>query len=309
MTIQSPYYLAVDGGGTKTLAIIVDAQGQVCGQGTAGGANAASIGQQKALNNIKLAVEAAIQDSDSQLSLQAAWFGLAGVDRDHEVQTLMPHLQPLAHSVRITNDAELALGGLDEAIGIALIAGTGSIALGIDPDGKHARAGGWGHAIGDEGSGFDIGRQGLQAATQAADGRGEPTLLLQNILRYWKLDKPEDIIGRVYPSEDKAEIARLSVVVFQTAREGDQRANQILEKAAQELARAVLAVYKQLDFPNDTLPLALAGGLLVHELDYQNAVLDAIRQQQITGQIAIVEHPALSAAQALCRLSHIAPTM
>lgn len=303
MSEQPPYYLAVDGGGTKTLAIIVDARGQICGQATAGGANAASLGQQKAVKNIRAAVEAAIQACEREVSLQAAWLGLAGVDRPEDTQTLQPQLQSLAHEVRITNDAELALGGLDNALGIALIAGTGSIALGIDVHGTHARAGGWGHAMGDEGSGYDIGRLGLQAATQAADGRSAPTLLLESILRYWKLDKPEDIIGRVYPAEDKAEIARLSVVVFQAAREGDQRAKEIVEDAAHELARTVLAVKKKLDFPDGKLPLALAGGLLVHEQEYQKAVLDAIRQEHALGQVAVVEHPGLSAAQALFRLS------
>jgi len=202
----------------------------------------------------------------------------------------------------LTNDAELPLSALDGTAGVALIAGTGSIALGRDSHGTTARVGGWGHIIGDEGSGYEIGRRGLQAAVRAADGRGQTTALLELMLQHWHLDKASDIIGQIYPAGDKAVIARLSPIVLMAARAGDKVARRIVQQAAGELALAVVTVSDILDFPATQIPLALAGGLLVHETDFRSQVLQRIRRHRSIGQLAIVAHPALSAAHAAVRL-------
>jgi N-acetylglucosamine kinase-like BadF-type ATPase len=204
----------------------------------------------------------------------------------------------------LSNDAELLLGALDNAIGVALIAGTGSIALGRDTHGATTRAGGWGHVMGDEGSGYDLGRRALQAAARAADGRGAPTLLLDLLLQHWQLKKADAMIGEVYPDDDKGKIARLSTYVFQAARQNDAIAQAIIEQAAHELALAVLTVSDALDLPSE-LPLALGGGLLIHEAYLRDQVLQHIHRQRGTGQVVLVEQPALSAAQATIHLASV----
>src|SRR5438876_4508100 len=189
MDAVSPIYaIGVDGGGTKTLAVIVDTQGNECGRGIAGSANHKGVGVTKAIGNIRSAIEAAASQAACSLPLQSAWFGLAGIDRPQDHDLLLPHLRPLAHHMRLTNDADLVLSGLPGAIGIALIAGTGSIALGRDLQGSSVRAGGWGYLIGDEGSGYDLGLRCLQAVAQAADGRGKATILVDLVLQQWHLD-------------------------------------------------------------------------------------------------------------------------
>ena len=143
-----PYTVGVDGGGTKTLAIIVDVRGNERGRGIAGSANHESVGIEKAISHIRSAVEEAAHHANCSLPLRSAWFGLAGIDRPHDYDLLLPYLQPLAHHIRLTNDAELVLSGLSGGVaGIALIAGTGSIALGRDARGSSARTGGWGHVL------------------------------------------------------------------------------------------------------------------------------------------------------------------
>ncbi len=297
-------FLGIDGGGSKTYAVIVDAQGNERGRGLAGSANYSAIGLQPALANLRRASEAAARQAACALPCAAAWIGLAGIDSATDQEALLPYLAPLACTLRLTNDAELVLSALDHAVGVALIAGTGAIALGRDRYGAGRRASGWGHLLGDEGSGYDIARQALQAATRAADGRGRPTLLLQRFMDYWQLRAPDDLIAQVYRSQEqtdkaeKAEIARLSALVFAAARSGDAVAQRIVRRAAHELALATLTVGSALD-----LPLALGGGLLLNEESYREQTLDFIRRRRPLGAVALVAEPALSAARAAVRLA------
>ena len=293
------YFLGVDGGGSKTLAIIVDAQGHERGRGLAGSSNYAAVGIDQAVAGLRDAMEQAAQAVGCQLPLQAGWFGLAGVDRAEDIHILRPHLRPLAAKITLTNDAELLLSALENTVGVALIAGTGSIALGRNAHGATTRAGGWGHILGDEGSGYELGRLALQAVARAADGRGAPTLLLERIMIHWHLEKPSDLIGVVYQDEDKARIARLSSIVFSAVQAGDTIARKIAQHAAQELALAALTVINALNFPEGSIPLALGGGIFIYESLFRTQVLHRIQRQRVIGPVVIVEEPALSAARAL----------
>lgn len=296
------FALGVDGGGSKTLAVIVNEQGEEVGRGLAEGANHNAVGLDTAVQHISTAIEQATRMAHCQLPLRAAWFGLAGVDRQTDFDLFQPLLSTFAKHVRLTNDAELLLAGLENAVGVALVAGTGSIALGCDAAGHKARAGGWGHILGDEGSGYAIAQQALQAAVRAADGRGPQTVLLERILQYWNLSQADQIIGQVYGESDKARIASLSSLVLLSARAGDQVAATIVQHAARELALTVHAACQSLEFPDQEVPLALGGGLLINEADFCTQVIQNIRHYQSIGQVALVAQPTLSAARAALHL-------
>ena len=298
-TSFSPFAVGVDGGGSKTLAVVVDTRGNERGRSIAGSSNHTGVGIEQAVQHIYSAVEEAARLAGCCLPLQGAWFGLAGIDRPDDYMLLLPYLQQLAQRVRLTNDAELALSGLSDGVGIALIAGTGSIALGRDAKGTDARAGGWGHIIGDEGSGYDLGRQCLQAVSRAVDGRGQATMLVELLLRHWKLDNASDIIGKIYNDSDKATVAALSTLVFAAARDGDEVARGMVVEAARELALAVVSVKNSLDFSGQRVALALGGGLLLHESDFREQVIESIREHVSIGDVALVEEPALSGARSI----------
>ncbi len=202
----------------------------------------------------------------------------------------------------LTNDGELLLAGLEHAVGVVLISGTGSIALGRDADGHRARSGGWGHILGDEGSGYIIAQQALQAVVRASDGRGPQTALRDRILQAWNLQNTDELIGEIYGEPDKAKIASLSSWVMISARAGDQVAAQIIQHAAKELALAVHAVCQSLRFSEQEIPLALGGGLLINEADFCTQVIHQIRHYQPIGQVALVDHPTLTAARAAMHL-------
>ena len=291
-------FLGVDGGGSKTLAVLVDARGIERGRGLAGSSNHRVVGMEGAVASILAAVHAAHRAARCDGPVAVAWIGLAGVDDPNDVALLAPELGSLASAVRLTNDAELALSGLAERAGVALIAGTGSIVIGRNAAGRIGRAGGWGHLLGDEGSGYDIGLRALRAAVRSVDGRGQPTLLLPRILDAWGLQAPHNLYDAVYERQDKARIARLANLVIAAAGDGDEVSRHIVRVAAEELALAVEAVVHALELP---LPVALAlgGGLLVHEDAFRTMTLDRINRALSVASVTIVEEPALSAARSL----------
>jgi N-acetylglucosamine kinase-like BadF-type ATPase len=291
--------VGVDGGGSKTLAVVVDQDGRELGRATAGSSNYTAVGVEQAAAAVTAAVAEAVRIAGGQMPIRALWAGLSGIDRPGAREQFMPLIQPLACEIRLTNDAELVFGALEGGIGVVLIAGTGSIALGRDANGNTARAGGWGHLMGDEGSGYDIGRRGLMAAARAADGRGPGTALLEALMRHFEVDRPLDMIAPAYRSTEKAAIASLASIVFECAQVGDQVAAAIITAAASELAHAAIAAGSQLGLDNEPMPLALAGGLMIGHPSFRNEVVRVIRAARPVGQVSVVDDPALRAAQGL----------
>jgi N-acetylglucosamine kinase-like BadF-type ATPase len=294
-------FLGVDGGGTRTRAVLVDAAGVCWGEGEAGTSNYRAAGLPRALAHLRQAVERAAAQAGVTLPCAGAMIGLAGVDGTEDRARLLPYLVPLARAIALTNDAELVLSALPDGVGVALIAGTGSIAIGRDTRGTIARAGGWGHLLGDEGSGFALGREALRAALRAGDGRGEPTLLRELIAREWGTVEADGLLAHAYGTPGKAHIARLAPLVFTAARAGDPLARGLVRSAATELAQAVLAVGAALDFGEQPLPLALGGGLLLENRTLRGQVVRRLRRRRALGPVSVVRAPALSAARAaLC---------
>ena len=148
----------------------------------------------------------------------------------------------------VDNDAIIALaGGTMGKPGIVVIAGTGSIAFGVNEEGKRARSGGWGYVLGDEGSAYYIGLKALNSVTRAEDGRGQPTLLSQAIFDHFSIDSVDGLVRLAYiDGFDRIDGADLSVIVAEAAEEGDETALRILWQAGAELGIAASAVAKAL---------------------------------------------------------------
>jgi len=258
--------LGVDGGGSKTRALVADRDGTVLGVGTGESSNYQSVGFASAIAALRTAIDVALHNAGKaqEASFAAACFGLAGVDRPTDHALLLSSLQEqeIAQQISVVNDAELVLAaGTPDGWGLALICGTGSICYGRAPNGTTARAGGWGYLLGDEGSGYDIAVQALRLATQTADGRAAAHTLLAAILDEWQLSEPSALIGYVYrPEVTRATIASLARRVVLLAEDGDEAARSIVQRAGFELGRLLATVARMLELEQP--PLALAGGLV-----------------------------------------------
>ena len=183
------HVLGIDAGGTKTVCLLADEQGAIVSEGRGAGANLHTAGELAVEKVLHEVMEEAI--GDRAITPAAICLGIAGVDRDDEARTVRAIMRRIGYKSRVlvVNDALIALvaGARDEP-GIAIIAGTGSIVYGRNAAFEAARAGGWGHMIGDEGSGYWIGRESLAAVMRAADGRGPETRLTAEILSHFNVD-------------------------------------------------------------------------------------------------------------------------
>ncbi len=274
------FVIGIDGGGSRARARLANARGETLGAGDAGACNPQAVGFENAQREIRAAIQRAFDAAKVAKQLvAAACLGIGGVERADERALMREWARAeIAPRVEILNDAEIVLAaGTPENWGIALIAGTGSIAWGKTRAGKFARAGGWGYLIGDEGSAFDLSREALRAVTRATDGRGEPTRLAEKILQFWKLQTPPELIPRVYRSGMKpADLAQIAPLVMDAADEGDPVARELIARAGQELAAAIIAVARALNIAEKEIPLALAGGLLLNAGSLRAQLLAAL---------------------------------
>jgi N-acetylglucosamine kinase len=221
----------------------------------------------------------AIADALGEASVEAEISGLclalAGVARpdDHAAwrgavaRWIESPPQRIAWSVSledsvITHDAMAALvGGTGRKEGVVVIAGTGAIAFGVNARGDERRASGWGYLLGDEGSGYWIGLEGLRAVCRAEDGRGETTKLTDVLLAAKGLDSPRQLVRQMYGEWKPVDVASLAPVVLSAAAQGDAVSRDIVELAAAELSNACLTVLRALGLVSQPSDVVTTGGL------------------------------------------------
>jgi N-acetylglucosamine kinase-like BadF-type ATPase len=269
--IHSRFWLGIDGGGTNCRAAIVDHKGKVLGEGQAEAANLLRVGLDNAVANIKKSIHQACERAGIEpIQLTAACIGLAGVSQPGYHQQMLEALKKVLpiSNVSLETDARVALAGAtNNAPGVVIMAGTGSIACGVNARGQFARSGGWGPIMGDEGSGSYIGRRALEAVMMAWDYRGKPTSMREPVLKHFGVSTPPELTTVIYDSSAKEKgevpgrIAQLSRIAVKAAQEGDQVAQEILVAAAKELSKTTIAVIRQLRMEQDTFRVAYVGGV------------------------------------------------
>jgi N-acetylmuramic acid 6-phosphate etherase len=296
--------LGIDGGGTRTVVILAARSGdswKFLGRGEAGPSNRHAVGTPSALAALDESTDRAFAAAGRvRAAVRVACLGLAGAGRpgDQEIVREWAARTHLAASVEVIEDAALLLAaGTPAGWGVAVVAGTGSMAFARCADGRTARAGGWGPLLGDEGSGYAIALAGLRAAARAADGRAQATPLTDRLLAACGLTRPEELVGVVYRGGDRMALAALAPVVLDAAEAGDPVAEHIVRDAAGELAAAAAAAARQLNL-GASFPVALAGGLLSSSPRYRLRFLNALSERGLTvGPVSLVTEPAEGAVR------------
>ena len=292
--------LGIDVGGTKTVCLLADEDGHVLANGREEGANLQGAGELALEKVLHLVMESTLDGTGVIPS--AICLGIAGVDRAADEAVVRSIMRRIGYKARIliVNDALIALeAGVGDASGIVIVSGTGSIAYGRDTEGRAARAGGWGYVLGDEGSGYWIGRLALRAVVRHADGRGRITSLTPRLLNHFGVQKASELINKVYHEElPPKSIAALAQYVQQSRDEGDMVANGILNRAADELMTAASAVMARLDLTDKAFTFVLAGGMF-HAVpwlcDQLQLLLPALASQSRV--MRLDEEPALGAVR------------
>lgn len=256
-------FLGVDGGQSSTLALICDQSGRLAGWGRAGPSN--HVHEPGGMARLEGALRESIGGAlaaagPTEAPIAAACLGMTG--GAEWAAKLLPRIVA-CDRVQAEHDSVTAhAGALAGEPGAIVIAGTGSVALGVNAAGQRARAGGWAHIMGDEGSGYDLGRQALIAAARATDGRGPATTLLEAVLAHWQMATLWEVRAAVYGGRiDRPAIAGLARLVVAASAAGDEVAGRIVDRGCRELAEMVAAVLRRLDLLGQETPVAPVGGL------------------------------------------------
>ncbi len=257
-------FLGIDGGGSKTEAAAAAEDGRIYGWGKTGPSNPLFLQPSQALDNM--------------LEAAGAVFSQAGIDRREIAYTCIcipgfiktfPE-DKVANSLQIErkkisimgDERSTMLAALGSEPGVVIAAGTGSFAIGRDEHNKVISAGGWGPILGDEGSGYDVGKQALRVVIAEHERRGEKTLLTETICELWKIEKVEDI--RLFLSSHtnfQQTISALAPLVLECAEEGDAAAQNIIKQAGESLADLVKIVVTKLNLQGKEIPVVLTGGM------------------------------------------------
>lgn len=261
-----PYFLGVDGGGTKTHALVCDEHGKLLGFGKSGCGNFEVFGWEHAKNEILKAIDGALKQTRITADkLSFSFFGLAGADRQYDHAMLKDEITKpkLFKTFIVKNDSFVALrGGTTNPFGVVVCSGTGTVAVGKNKKGMEHRAGGLGPDFGDTGSGPDIVKMAVRSVVRENDGRGERTLLTTAIRRIFNCNTTEEFIDRTYrrvPSPEQ--MAQIIQSVYASAIKKDKIALDIVKTIANEIALSAIAVIKTLGMQRESFDAALAGSI------------------------------------------------
>ena len=263
---MSTIVVGIDGGGSKTHAIVADESGTSLGEATGPGSAVKPGEEEASADVIAQVVRDALEKARlTDVTPRVICVGVAGAGRENAKQALWQALvaRDVASDVIVHPDFGIALDdAFGDGPGVLLIAGTGSAAFGRSPAGSSGRCGGWGPVIGDEGSGTWIGKRALSIVSAASDGRESQTALTGAILTAAEVNEVSELIPWA-ASATREQLASLAPVVFTVADGGDLRANALISLAVEELMLHIRALAQSL-FGDEraAVPVALAGGLM-----------------------------------------------
>jgi glucosamine kinase len=257
-------FLGIDGGGSKTSCLIGD-ESSVLGSGTSAGSNVIRVGEEIARQSLHQAIrEACAAANVTPAQIEYACVGLAGAARP-EIQDVV-HLiiaEIIPGKIEVTADMEITLeAAFGDGPGVIVIAGTGSIAYGRNAQEQTARAGGWGFAISDEGSGYWIGRTAVATAVHEGE-QTQDTCLLKAIAKSWGVTTHQQVVmtANGTPAPD---FAALFPIVLKAAEKQNKQAREVLMQASKELVGLAEEVINQVFPDTDSVAVAMSGGVFAH---------------------------------------------
>lgn len=274
-----PFFLGIDGGGTKTRCILGDESSSL-GSGSSSGCNVLRVGERCAQNSLQAAIhEACVQAGVSPRDIMRTCAGVAGGGRREIADILRRVLASITGGeIEIALDTEIAFEAVfGDGPGVIVISGTGSVAYGKNVLGETARAGGWGHSISDEGSGHWIGVAAIREAMRARD-RGECPALLNGLMDALAAKSVDELV--VMANENpQPDFASLFPRVLSAAEAGDRVAEAVLDRAGRELAGLVETVIRRLFRSPEEACVFTHGGVLTSSARVKGAFAERLRAQ------------------------------
>ncbi|SMF69893.1 BadF-type ATPase [Paenibacillus uliginis N3/975] len=279
-------FLGVDGGGTKTEAAAIDSHGKVLSRYSGSSTNPYVVtfdGAMQELSNVLNRVVEPLSLSLSDVAIKGICLGMSGVstseEKDNVISFLRSYQQQHDHSfpISITTEAEISLmASLEREYGILVISGTGSNTYGITQKGKRYRVGGWGHILGDEGSGYQIGLLTLKTVIKSLEGMLPATLMSQRITDAYNFGHISELKSYVYQSSiGRNDIAAFARYCVEAAKDGDDLAQGILRDQAVELAETTTALIGR-DSELTETEVVCTGSIFNHSAIFRDAFRETL---------------------------------
>ena len=295
------YVIGIDGGGTKTIGVLVDESGKVLARKIGESSNFQVVGLERLGQVLQQLVDDLFCESGIKEKTTHLYTGLAGAGRpaDREAVSNLLDQKDLAKAFTVDTDASAALAGaFAGGPGIILISGTGAICFGRGEDEQLVRSGGWGYLLGDEGSGYYIGNQGILAALKDLDGRGSTTGIRPTLEKHFGIECIDLIVSKIYSGElDRTNISALAPIIFNIAGQGDNAAQGIIRSAGLELGKQIAAVAEKLGKKGKPISVALIGSVFKRKNDLIPHMMEAAKS--VVGGVNYIEprfEPAIGSA-------------
>ena len=300
------YLIGFDCGATKTECALTDINGNILYTTTGGAANFLVTGTDGTSRIILSLLNDCIKKLNTDYSeIENIVIGAAGAGRKKDAEKLESSLLEIfsadeikIKSLTVVSDAQISLqGAFPNEVGCILIAGTGSIIYGKDEKGNIYRTGGFGRLLGDEGSGFSIGKKGLQAAAKYFDGRGEETLIIKLIEEKYSIRTTDELIAKVY--NENFDIASVAEVVIIAAKKEDQIAHHILLEESEELIHHLSTMMKKMNTID--LSVSFAGSLILNNNVYSDMLRGKIKTSLPSVKIVVPKYSPIEGAILLAK--------
>lgn len=292
-------FAGYDSGGSKTMCVLTDEGGRLLGHGLGGPSNYLFCGEKAAADSIRTCTKAAFLNAGLPMqSLDTAYVASAAIRMRggiaHE-----PFFRACLEADTVFCESDIVPiwhGAVRDKPAVILVAGTGAVTYLCRRD-SFIKVGGWGPLIGDEGSGYDLGRRAMKTAVRIYDGREPYDDFVRAIFTLFDANKPSDLIRAVGGRDYRREIAAVAPVVFRLAEENNSVARRLLKDSADELALAVTTVVKRNE-NGETFPLVLGGSLLKPQEELYGLVVERVKRDcsGITRILSPKVHPAVAAA-------------
>jgi len=309
---SSNFYLGIDAGGTKTSAVLCNTSGTILRTCQLGPGNIAILDRGTIAQLIRNILDELLQ-GDPTNSIRGACCAFAGAGRPEEKATASELIRTLGISqYTIMTDAEIRYYSIfGDDSGILVSAGTGSICLLKTTDQRLLQIGGWGYLLGDEGSGYDIGRRAIKSVLQDLSYNESPSLFSRKLMLFYGLEKQENLISAIYSSPNPPKfIASCAKFVCELADMNDHEAQEIVEETTSSLVQYALQATKLINHaPMEKYKVALAGGIFRNNSVVYRKFTEKIREKDLIFDYMKQElEPAAAAALYALRLDRRSPS-
>lgn len=242
-------FLGIDAGGSKTLSIVSDTEGNCLGVGLGGTGNFQGVGVNRAREAIQGSIEAALAGAGVEMEgIGAAYCGVAGADRDEDFRIVRSLLDPILPVAKwdFENDASIGIwAGTGDGVGVGVICGSGTNVIGFNDRGDRIQVGGMGYLFGDYAGGTFLGTLAIRAAMRGFEGRGIKSSLYPKLCQHYGVSNLLDLVDWQYEGKD-LRLGEVSPILFEAASEGDCAAKQILIDVGRDLGVSANAAIRQL---------------------------------------------------------------